>query len=104
MTADDRDRGSDDLPEERTETVPVAHKIEKNGQETGEDVQSDPALDDRLGSDWADEGGATTAGPATSTPGGEELTEGDDPKRRARIDREREERKGREEDEGDESR
>ncbi len=32
------------------------------------DVESDPARDDRTGSDWADEGGATPTGPATSAP------------------------------------
>lgn len=31
------------------------------------DVKSDPALNDRLGQDWADEGGATPQGPATSS-------------------------------------
>jgi hypothetical protein len=36
-------------------TVPVAP-----------DVNSDPALTDREGQDWSDEGGATPAGPATS--------------------------------------
>ena len=30
------------------------------------DVHSDPALRDRAGQDWSDEGGATPAGPATS--------------------------------------
>jgi hypothetical protein len=28
------------------------------------DVTSDPALDDQIGSDWSDEGGATPTGPA----------------------------------------
>ncbi|MGP9501124.1 hypothetical protein ACT3TS_02785 [Specibacter sp. AOP5-B1-6] len=31
------------------------------------DVESDPALNDDLGQDWADEGGATPNGPATSS-------------------------------------
>ncbi|MHA7175983.1 hypothetical protein ACX80D_04955 [Arthrobacter sp. Sr24] len=31
------------------------------------DVESDPALNDGLGQDWADEGGATPKGPATSS-------------------------------------
>lgn len=35
--------------------------------ESARDVESDPALDDRLGSDWSDEGGAAPTGPATST-------------------------------------
>ena len=30
------------------------------------DVESDPALNDQQGQDWADEGGATPAGPATN--------------------------------------
>lgn len=30
------------------------------------DVESDPALNDRTGQDWSDEGGATPAGPATN--------------------------------------
>jgi hypothetical protein len=30
------------------------------------DVESDPALNDREGQDWSDEGGATPAGPATN--------------------------------------
>lgn len=50
--------------QELTETAPTAHKPE--GVEAREDVVSDPALDDRLGSDWQDEGGATTEGPATA--------------------------------------
>lgn len=29
------------------------------------DVESDPALDDETGSEWADEGGAVDDGPAT---------------------------------------
>lgn len=29
------------------------------------DVESDPALDDTTGSEWADEGGAVPDGPAT---------------------------------------
>lgn len=29
------------------------------------DVESDPALDDETGSEWADEGGAIDEGPAT---------------------------------------
>ena len=29
------------------------------------DVESDPALDDETGSEWADEGGAMDDGPAT---------------------------------------
>lgn len=33
--------------------------------ETASDVESDPALADETGSEWADEGGATDDGPAT---------------------------------------
>jgi hypothetical protein len=33
---------------------------------TASDVRSDPALNDREGQDWSDEGGATPAGPATN--------------------------------------
>lgn len=33
------------------------------------DVDSDPALTDRDGQDWSDEGGATPAGPATNVDG-----------------------------------
>lgn len=52
-------------PEEKvTETVPTAHKPE--GAPVRADVVSDPALDDHLGSDWQDEGGATSEGPATA--------------------------------------
>ncbi|MDD0858444.1 MULTISPECIES: hypothetical protein [Micrococcaceae] len=32
-----------------------------------QDVESDPALNDGLGQDWADEGGSTPQGPATSS-------------------------------------
>jgi hypothetical protein len=32
-----------------------------------QDTTSDPALSDDPGHDWSDEGGATTAGPATDT-------------------------------------
>lgn len=49
-----------------TRTTRTAHK--PDGVEVDEDVVSDPAHDDRIGSDWADEGGATPQGPATSTP------------------------------------
>lgn len=52
-------------PEEKvTETVPTAHKPE--GAPVRADVVSDPARDDHLGSDWQDEGGATSEGPATA--------------------------------------
>lgn len=43
--------------------------------ESARDVESDPALDDRVGSDWSDEGGAAPTGPATST--GADDPEGD---------------------------
>ncbi|MEO9322366.1 hypothetical protein ABFT23_02690 [Nocardioides sp. C4-1] len=38
--------------------------------ETDQDAESDPALDDTTGNDWADEGGATPDGPATATSDG----------------------------------
>lgn len=76
-----------DEAEVRTGTVSTGH----GPDQVEGDVVSDPALDDRLGSDWADEGGATTVGPATTAPGGEAAADGDDPKRHTRIDREREE-------------
>lgn len=98
--ADDRERlsgehpdempneGGQPLPEvEKTETVETEHSPDHS--DAPADVASDPALDDRLGSDWIDEGGATSVGPATSTPGGVE-TEAS--KREVRIDRERDER------------
>jgi hypothetical protein len=47
--------------EERTETAQTGHSPD----DAEGDVVTDPALDDRIGSDWADEGGATSAGPAT---------------------------------------
>lgn len=53
-------------PAETGETGAVSGGIT---EQTGavHDVRSDPALDDRLGSDWTDEGGATSEGPATAT-------------------------------------
>lgn len=36
-------------------------------EEPAGDVTSDPARDDRTGSDWSTEGGATQQGPATDT-------------------------------------
>lgn len=80
----------DDKDVERTETVPSKHGPDR--ELAREDVDSDPALDDRLGSDWIDEGGATSVGPATSTPGGVETEES---KRQVRIDRERSEKRER---------
>jgi hypothetical protein len=40
--------------------------------ETEQDALSDPAHNDALGNDWSDEGGATSAGPATNTDPGKE--------------------------------
>lgn len=40
------------------------------GNNGAPDVDSDPARDDTEGQDWSDEGGATPAGPATTTPSG----------------------------------
>src|SRR5690606_25179977 len=52
-------------PTELTNTVPTKHGA--SGADAQSDVQSDPALDDNVGTDWADEGGATPVGPATAT-------------------------------------
>lgn len=52
--------------EEFTETVPTHHGAED--ADAKQDVVSDPALDDRIGSDWSEEGGATPTGPATTAP------------------------------------
>ncbi|WP_427005278.1 hypothetical protein [Pseudarthrobacter sp. H2] len=38
----------------------------KSADQAAPDVGSDPALNDRTGQDWSDEGGATPAGPATN--------------------------------------
>ncbi|MFC5337657.1 hypothetical protein [Leucobacter denitrificans] len=93
--SDSDTRGNDNIEEpthgdpgvERTSTVPKGSPHEN--PDSPEDVETDPALDDRLGSDWIDEGGATSVGPATSVPGGVETEES---KRQVRIDREREEK------------
>lgn len=49
--------------DERTDTVRTGHGSDEADAEN--DVITDPALDDRVGSDWSDEGGATPTGPAT---------------------------------------
>lgn len=49
---------------EATETAKTAHNA---GHDSDTDVHSDPARDDRVGSDWSDEGGAAPTGPATSS-------------------------------------
>lgn len=38
----------------------------KSADQAAADIGSDPALNDRTGQDWSDEGGATPAGPATN--------------------------------------
>jgi hypothetical protein len=38
----------------------------KSAAQAAPDIESDPALNDRTGQDWSDEGGATPAGPATN--------------------------------------
>lgn len=43
----------------------ATHPGPGNGQDAEPDVESDPALDDETGSEWADEGGAVDEGPAT---------------------------------------
>jgi len=60
--------------DERTETVKTGHGPEPSG---ADDVMSDPALDDRVGTDWADEGGATPVGPATSVASGDPEADGE---------------------------
>ncbi len=64
--------------EEQAETVPARHRTDGDGSH--EDVVTDPALDDRVGSDWADEGGATSSGPATATAADEEGADADGPR------------------------
>lgn len=83
----ERNATPDDREVEAVETVPAANPRPDTDAES--DVASDPALDDRLGSDWADEGGATPVGPASAAPGGVET---EISKRQVRTDREREER------------
>lgn len=50
-------------PDETVKTV----ETESGAAEALDDVVSDPARADRLGTEWADEGGAVPEGPATST-------------------------------------
>jgi hypothetical protein len=38
----------------------------KSAAQAAPDIESDPALNDRTGQDWSDEGGATPVGPATN--------------------------------------
>lgn len=76
--------GETEERELRSGTVPTGHgPAEPDAQE---DVLSDPALDDRLGSDWADEGGAVPSGPATDAPAAPAGTGVADPKRTALAD------------------
>lgn len=58
----DQDEAEHLKEKQRTDTVPTEHGAEN----ADDDVSSDPALDDRDGSDWSDEGGATAQGPATA--------------------------------------
>ncbi|WP_449277536.1 hypothetical protein [Leucobacter sp. GX24907] len=88
---DDREERPSGKSEQPGEGEGTASTEGSRGKKAEDDVTSDPALDDRVGSDWADEGGATPAGPATSTPGGPDTEES---KRQVRIDREREEADG----------
>lgn len=75
MSRNDAPRGEHEESGDRTETVPVSPG--PGDGETAEDVLSDPALGDRIGSDWSDEGGATPSGPATRTPGPDDPEQGD---------------------------
>ncbi|WP_449278438.1 hypothetical protein [Leucobacter sp. GX24907] len=45
-------------PAERGLTETVQTGVGPDNEATDEDVVTDPARDDRVGSDWADEGGA----------------------------------------------
>ncbi|SEE30680.1 hypothetical protein SAMN04489740_1090 [Arthrobacter alpinus] len=56
--ADGKSIGEEPDDHEGVETAP---------QSGSRDVESDPALNDGLGQDWSDEGGATPSGPATSS-------------------------------------
>lgn len=63
---------SPDAAEEPFKDRIDASGLENDGPQTvptkvSKDVESDPALNDGLGQDWADEGGATPQGPATSS-------------------------------------
>lgn len=49
--------------------------MSENTPDIEPDVQSDPSLDDSEGTEWADEGGATTEGPATDTDNAETTTD-----------------------------
>lgn len=53
-------------PDHRSGTMDRAD-LETASAAAAPDVTSDPALNDQLGQDWADEGGATSGGPATSS-------------------------------------
>lgn len=58
-------QGSDgDSAEARYERTDSPETVPAN---TSHDVETDPALNDGLGQDWSDEGGATPQGPATSS-------------------------------------
>lgn len=55
-------RDPDENGSDLVETVPTGH----GRHEAEDDVVSDPALDDKVGSDWVDEGGATPSGPSAA--------------------------------------
>lgn len=55
-------------PQHAAHTVPAPHRDAPD--EALDDVLTDPALDDSVGADWTDEGGATPSGPATKAPSG----------------------------------
>lgn len=57
-----QDKSADNQPSDRVNLSGP----EKTSTSVIPDVISDPALNDKLGQDWADEGGATPGGPATS--------------------------------------
>lgn len=55
----------DELNDEESTATVVTPKKDESGSPL-KDVTSDPALDDHVGSDWSDEGGATPVGPASA--------------------------------------
>ncbi|PII81362.1 hypothetical protein BMH32_06125 [Leucobacter sp. OLJS4] len=67
MADQDQDQQHPETEKNRPRTV-VPDAARRHAEPAHPDVESDPARDDRTGSDWADEGGATPAGPATATP------------------------------------
>lgn len=59
--------GQDKTTPEHPSSTEDRAELETASTSAAADVTSDPALNDELGQDWADEGGATPRGPATSS-------------------------------------